>query len=36
MKDKYEYDKDNDNIKLQSPTLLYINALIPQLILDDQ
>ena len=36
MKDKYEYDKDNNNIKLQSPILLYINALIPQLILDDQ
>jgi hypothetical protein len=27
MKDKYEYDKDNNNIKLQSPNLLYINAL---------
>lgn len=36
MNDKYEYDKDDDDIKLQSPTLLYIDALIPQLILDDQ
>ena len=36
MNVKYEYDKDNINIKLQSPILLYINALIPQLILEDQ
>lgn len=36
MNVKYEYDKDNINIKLQSPILLYISALIPQLIREDQ
>ena len=36
MKDMLEYDKDNNNIKLQSPILLYTIDLIPQLILEDQ
>ena len=36
MNVKYEYDKDNINIKLQSPILLYSNAVIPQWSREDQ
>ena len=36
MKVIKEYDKDNINMQLQSPILLYTNALIPQLSLEDQ